>query len=529
MSFHAIQLGRVGHKERIKAMRLGVASVGGKVADCPHSDVATLEKLTAAHDVRFAYTCGMHWTERVARAFLESKGIPSVVLDLGYFKRAKNSADKTGYNQIGLGKIGWVPEREVDSSRWEALGIPDAVAPVTDRPRNVLVLGQVPNDSQHGMTEKKLNAWLDERTKAFRDVGYRITFRPHPLHMRGKAPTCDDISLPTTCSLAKALAQCSHVVTFNSTAGLEAILAGVHVVCDTSCHYWPIATYGHNPPGASKAAVMSHMHSLAWSQWTCAEIEPGDPLRFLFPDLVPSRKPMRHLIAIPYFGYNPKYLEMLHEWVRTLKRTAPDAEFVVFTHDAVSVMDEFDYPVIDLDISGYKEVIRAGQPFDIKGALMCEAAIAIKRPFLMLDSDALLVANPSDVLDSLAQNAACAMPIDHGAILSGHQLLCDEPFPTVRKMCAGVFWFGDVAGREALVSHYLMAWRELLSHNCPWTPCIPHLLEQYAWSLAHHRMNGATLPATLNWAPHIVGESPHAIVNHLFGHKKWNGNAPKNT
>ncbi len=527
MSFHAIQLGRVGHKERIKSMRLGVASVGGTVVDCPYSDVATLERLITAHDFRLVYTCGMHWTERAARAFLESKGIPLVVLDLGYFKRAKDSKDRTGYNQIGLGKIGWVPEREVDSSRWDALGIPDAVAPVTDRPRNVLVLGQVPNDSQHHMTEKKLNAWFDKDMQEIRDAGTRIIFRPHPLHMRGKAPMCDEISLPTKSSLQNELSKSSMVVTYNSTAGLEAILAGIPVICDPSAHYYGIADYGEG--GCTKQDVMRHMHRLAWSQWTCAEIETGDPLRFLFPDLVPARNPMKHLIAIPYFGENPKYLEMLHEWVRTLKRTAPDAEFVVFTHDAVSVMDEFDYPVIDLDISGYREVMRDGQPFDIKGALMCEAALAIKRPFLMLDSDALLVANPSDVLNSIAQNAACAMPIDHGAILSGHQLLCDEPFPTVRKMCAGVFWFGDVTRRKALVGHYLMAWRELFHHDFPWTPKIPHLLEQYAWSLAHHRMNGATLPASMNWAPHIVGTSPHAIVNHLFGHKKWNGKAPANT
>ena len=534
MSFHAIQLGRVGHKERIKAMRLGVASVGGTVIDCPYSDVATLEKLTTAHDVRFAYTCGMHWTERAARAFLESKGIPMVVLDLGYFKRAKNSADRVGYNQVGLGKIGWVPECEVDSSRWDALGIPDAVAPVTDRPRNVLVLGQVPNDSQHNMTEKVLNTWLNDQTEPFRANGYKITFRPHPLHAKGERPICDLVSVPKNCTLAESLAQCSHVVTFNSTAGLEAILAGVPVVCDESAHYYNVAGWGQCgnalplTKSASHRVIMRHMHRLAWSQWTCAEIETGAPLHFLFPGLAPAPKPMKHLIAIPYFGTNSKYLEMLHEWVRTLKRTAPDAEFVIFTHDAADMLKPFDYPVLKLDISGYADVMRAGQPFDIKGALMCEAALAIDRPFLMLDSDALLIADPSAALGAMG-NTPCAMPIDHGAILSGHQLLCDKPFAAVRKMCAGVFWFGDVTRRKALVGHYLMAWRELLSHNCPWTPCIPHLLEQYAWSLAHHRMNGATLPATMNWAPHIVGKSPHAIVNHLFGHKKWNGKAPANT
>lgn len=508
-------------------MRAGVQKEGGTVLDCPYSDVATLERLIAAHDVRFAYTCGMHWQERAARAFLESKGVPLVVLDLGYFKRAKNSTDRTGYNQVGIGRIGWVPDCEVDSSRWDALGIADAVEPVTNRPKNLLILGQVPNDSQHGMNEIQLNRWFEEQSKPFKDSGYTVTFRPHPLHLRGKAPACDHISTPTLCSLEKALAGCSHVLTYNSTAGLDAILAGIPVVCHESAHYYHIATYGAKY--VAREFVNEHMHRLAWAQWTCAEIESGAPIRFLFPDIMPKPAKLKHLIAIPFFGDNPRYLEMLHDWVRQLRKTGgQDVEFVIFTHDAADALKAFGYPVMKLDISGYAEVIRAGQPFDIKGALMCEAAWAINRPFFMIDADALLVGNPSAALDAMG-NTPCAMPVDHGAIVSGHKALMDAPFSDVRKMCAGVFWFGDVTRRAELVTQYKLAWRELLSHECPWTPCIPHLLEQYAWSLAHHRMGGATLPATLNWAPHIVGPSPHAIVNHLFGHKKWKGHAPKNT
>lgn len=523
-TWHAVQLGRYGKKERIASMRRGVIRGGGKVLDCPISDVGTLRKFCEDHDVRFAFTCGMHWQEREARKFLESVGVPLVVMDLGYFKRAKGSTDRDGYNQVGIGRIGWVPDCEVDSSRWDALGIADASEPVANRPKSVLVLGQVPNDSQHGFTEKQLNRWFDERTADFRAQGYTVVFRPHPCHLKGKAPTCDRISSPTLCTLSKALAECSHVVTYNSTAGLEAILAGVPVVCHESAHYH------HIRYESSRSEVMRHFHRLAWSQWTCDEIESGAPIRFLFPNLPKTiRQPMKHLIAIPYFGTNARYLDMLHEWVRTLKESAPDAEFLVFTHDAADILKPFGYPVLKLDIGGYKDVIRPAQPFDIKGALMCEAALNIHRPFLMLDADAYLVGNTSAVLDAMPADCVCAMPIDHGAILHGHKARCDAPFEQVRKMCAGVFWFGSPVWRQQLVTHYRIAWRELLEHDCPWTPRLPHLLEQYAWSLAHWRLNGATLPASFNWAPHIVGESKHAIVNHLFGHKKWKGKAPKNT
>lgn len=529
--WHAIQLGRYAQKERIKSMRIGVVHEGGGTLDCHQSDIATLEALISSHDVRFTYTSGMHWPERSAREYLKSKGIPLVVLDLGYFKRAKDSKDREGYNQVGLDRIGWTPNSDIDSSRWDAFGFADCVDPVIGRPKSVLILGQVPNDSQHGMNEKQLNRWFDEKSRPFRDAGMPITFRPHPCNPNGKPPACDAISSQST--LKEELCDHSHVITFNSTAGLDAILAGIPVLCDASAHYYDIAGYGNSAVRTQhaqqriKAQVMHHMHRLAWSQWTCAEIESGEPIRFLFPKLI--QKPMNHLIAIPYFGSNPKYLEMLHEWVRVLKRTAPDARFLVFTHDAEEALKPFGYPTLTLSIDGYADVIREGQPFDIKGALMCEAAMNIRDPFLMLDADALLVANPSEILDAMNPETVCAMPIDHGAILHGHKSLCEKPFADVRKMCAGVFWFGDVSRRAELVTSYRLAWREMFSHDCPWLPCLPHLLEQYAWSLAHHRLSGETLPATLNWAPHILGESPHAIVNHYFGHKKWNGQAPKNT
>jgi hypothetical protein len=121
------------------------------------------------------------------------------------------------------------------------------------------------------------------------------------------------------------------------------------------------------------------------------------------------------------------------------------------------------------------------------------------------------------------------MPIDHGAILSGHKANMEGSFTGVRKMCAGVFWFGNVKERYALTTIYRKCWHDLKKADFPWTPRLPHLLEQYAWSVAHDALNGATLRPTFNWAPHICGESPYAVVNHYFGHKKWNGKAPANT
>jgi hypothetical protein len=96
------------------------------------------------------------------------------------------------------------------------------------------------------------------------------------------------------------------------------------------------------------------------------------------------------------------------------------------------------------------------------------------------------------------------------------------PYGSVRKVCAGVQWFGGVAGRSRLVAGYRRAFEELRALPAlPWSPALPHLLEQYAWSLASSRRGGRVLPVTMNWAPHFLGENPFAVVNHWFGFRKW--------
>lgn len=241
---------------------------------------------------------------------------------------------------------------------------------------------------------------------------------------------------------------------------------------------------------------------------------------------------MPPLITIPHFGKDPRYLALLDEWVRQLRRTlGADARFLVFTHDAAADLRKRGYPHAVYDISRYADIIRPGQPFDIKGALMCEAALNIAEPFLMLDADALLVADPSPWVAPYELHT-CAMPTDAGAILHGHKGMMDGHWQNVRKMCAGVFWFGDATGnkRAELVNEYRAAWHALKSADYPWTPRLPHLLEQYAWSVAHHKLGGATLAGCMNWPPHLCGKSELAVVNHYFGHRKWAGKgpAPKN-
>ena len=248
--------------------------------DAYQANPITVRRLIESAQPHFAFTCGEHWTEDRARAELKAAGVPVLVADLGYFHRAKGPHDATGYNQLGVGSLCWVPPVDVPDDRWRALGIPDALPPVSGRGKVCLVLGQVAGDTQHKMTAANLHAWFADHTHSLRADGWRIVYRPHPI-MRGTEPRAtwaDAVRTNDHATLAEGIASASRVVTYNSTAGLEAILAGVPVTCSPFAHYAVVAEYGSG--GVTHERTMQHMHRLAYAQWTCDELASGEALRF---------------------------------------------------------------------------------------------------------------------------------------------------------------------------------------------------------------------------------------------------------
>jgi hypothetical protein len=80
-----------------------------------------------------------------------------------------------------------------------------------------------------------------------------------------------------------------------------------------------------------------------------------------------------------------------------------------------------------------------------------------------------------------------------------------------------------------MVANYRRTFSEL-RNVIPWVPRLPHLLEQYSWSVVHHRAGGPTLPLQLNWNDRHLGPIDGAVVNHDYGHEKWEGaKAPLNS
>jgi len=256
---------------RVQAMADGVRALGGEplFTDPDRSD-----------RVRFVVCWGHHPRDAAFRARWRGLGVPLLIMELGYLRRCAGSGDPDGYSQLGFGGIGWIPPRAPDAARFESLGL-DVAQPVQGRGKQLLVLGQVPHDAQHNLGPEALAGWLTEEAAVFAAQNWEILYRPHPKH------TITTLRLPHVRldegTLSEAFSKVGAVLTYNSTAGIEAMIAGLPVHCHPSAHYAEVASYlaPFDKFSADRNAVLSYLHRLAWAQWSCAELARGAPLQFL--------------------------------------------------------------------------------------------------------------------------------------------------------------------------------------------------------------------------------------------------------
>lgn len=257
-----------GHKRRVSALCAGWRQMGGSVLACvadPQEWRPEWRKAAAA------IVCGLHGRTFPGRQVCQEAGIPVVVTDLGYVKRADHDGDD-GYYQAGIGRIGWLPPFAVPGDRWVELGM--SVEPAPQHPGGrILVMGQVPFDSQHGMGQSSLDSWLARRVRGVMQVAGElpVVYRPHPKQVGKLNWEVVERNRP----LEDAIRESRVVVTYNSTAGTEAVRLGVPVVCDPGAHYAGVAWAPH------RTTREGYFHRLAYAQWTLEELADGTALRFL--------------------------------------------------------------------------------------------------------------------------------------------------------------------------------------------------------------------------------------------------------
>jgi hypothetical protein len=195
----------------------------------------------------------------------ETRGARVVVAENGYV--ANDRTNRTRYAVALDGHNGqgrWYPG---DGERWRSLGI--EVAPWRDDGGHVLVC---PNRSFGRPGYIMPPVWPEDVVRRLqRATKRKIKVRPHPGNEPAKTPIEDDLDGAWA------------VVVWSSSVGVEALLRGVPVVCESPA--W-IAR------GAASTSIkdidkielpdrMPTLHALAWAQWHIAEIGRGDPFQHL--------------------------------------------------------------------------------------------------------------------------------------------------------------------------------------------------------------------------------------------------------
>ena len=275
-----IHLGnRAPHRrEHTSAMAQGLAKHGVQVViGGPYADPGDVSIVWGARQTRI----------------LES-GVPVLIIERGHV------GDRMRYSSLGwggLGRRGRYPAAPDGGARWrEHWG--HLMQPWQHREGYALILGQVDGDA--ALRGLDVVAWAGEVGAELLGRGWEVRFRPHPLAER-KAPA----GIPVTDgqSFEADLRGAGLCVSFNSTAGVGAVLAGIPTVTlDPGAMAWPVASHAlAEAPVRPERAPWAH--DLAWTQWTLAEIASGDawaavgPLAGLPapPAAVPAPRPRRRM------------------------------------------------------------------------------------------------------------------------------------------------------------------------------------------------------------------------------------------
>lgn len=215
-----------------------------------------------------------------ARAMKERTGADHILYDLGYIDRSDTSNNK-GYYQLSIGHIGWLPDFQCPADRFSNLG--KKIVPVVDNKSNtILVCAQKFGDAQHGMGESEMKSLMWDTCVKYKNLGYEVLFRPHP-----KSPFQLKGFESSKGPLSEVLGRIRFLVTYNSTIGVEALLAGTPVIAlDRNVHYksasscsWEIESGYLTLP--TQEELEGYFHRLAYAQWRTEEISEGYPFCFL--------------------------------------------------------------------------------------------------------------------------------------------------------------------------------------------------------------------------------------------------------
>lgn len=228
-------------------------------------------------DCDVAVAFGIRGQEQAFLGSAKRRGVPSLVVDLGYVNRFDENfrtifeRDKT--LQLSFGDdVGCIPQIECPSNRRIRLGLtyPGNRSCSTGP---LVVFGQWPSDPTHPFSDAaSIIAWVDEIREAV--DGIPVKYRPHP-----RLTKSDEF-------LDDALRSARGVVTWSSNSGNDALVAGIPVASKAGPYHEIVADiadlwlFARSSMFPSEHDWERYFNRLAYGQWSFNEFADGTAQRF---------------------------------------------------------------------------------------------------------------------------------------------------------------------------------------------------------------------------------------------------------
>jgi hypothetical protein len=207
------------------------------------------------------------WGWRIADP-LAAAGKRVLVMEHGYIGD-RHAWTSFGWNGLN-GRAEFAPAK--DSDRFRKY-FDDLLRPWNPEGDYALLIGQVEGDAS--LYRMDFQSWATRMAaKMWKVFGLPVRYRPHPIAVeygqKQTVPGCETLRG----TLAQALEGAAVAVTFNSNAGVDAMLEGKPVVAiDRGAMVYPIAA--HDFEIQSEPARQAWADELAWCQFDMEEIRSG--------------------------------------------------------------------------------------------------------------------------------------------------------------------------------------------------------------------------------------------------------------
>lgn len=233
------------------------------------------EKVDFAGDLIIAYG----WRHRGLFDTYKSTGRHFVYLDLGFWQRKGAGVPRLeGYHKVAVDDWSPTPKmrRNCPADRLGRLGLTLAPWRPANPAKAVLVAGMSEKSARgHGLEPE---AWERAAVATLRQITARpIIYRPKPSWPNAKPIDGAQLSIGAE-TLESVLARTHMVVTHHSNVGIDALVAGIPVYCETgapallSCAAIADIETPRIPSDQERKQLLA---DLAYAQWTPAEMRSG--------------------------------------------------------------------------------------------------------------------------------------------------------------------------------------------------------------------------------------------------------------